>query len=172
MTQFAAGRGRLLLAIVVGILAADRATKILADRWLTMGDPVPVIPGFFQFTLVYNTGMAFGLLDGIRFAGKAWLLTGVSAGLLALVLWFVVRSTPLTTRTAVGIAAVVAGAVGNMADRLLYGHVVDFLDAYIGSAHWPAFNIADAMICTGVGLVLLENFAELRRGEAQADSGG
>ena len=96
----------------------------------------------------------------------------MSAGLLALVLWFVVRSTPLTTRTAVGIAAVVAGAVGNMADRLLYGHVVDFLDAYIGSAHWPAFNIADAMICTGVGLVLLENFAELRRGEAQADSGG
>ena len=56
MTQFAAGRGRLLLAIVVGILAADRATKILADRWLTMGDPVPVIPGFFQLTLVYNTG--------------------------------------------------------------------------------------------------------------------
>ena len=65
--------------------------------------------------------------------------------------------------TTVGIVAMLSGAVGNILDRLLYGYVVDFFDFYVGSAHWPAFNIADAMICTGVGLLVIESVRDLRR---------
>ena len=152
-----------MFALFAGILGADRLTKILAERSLSMGSPFEVIPGLFQFTLVHNTGMAFGLLGGVSFPGKAWLLTAVSAALLAAIVWFARRAGPLSAMTAFGITAMLAGAVGNILDRLLYGYVVDFLDVYIGSAHWPAFNIADAMICTGVGLLLLESVRDLHR---------
>ena len=140
-----------------------------------MGNPVEVIPGFFQLTLVHNTGMAFGLLGGVAFPGKAWLLTAVSAGLLIAIVWFAWRAGPLSMMTVVGIVAMLSGAVGNILDRVLYGYVVDFLDLYIGSAHWPAFNIADAMICTGVGLLVLESVRDLRResaGTGQEDLSG
>ena len=157
------GRRPQLFALFVGILIADRVTKILAERSLSMGSPVEVISGFFQLTLVHNTGMAFGLLGGVSFPGKAWALTAVSAGLLAAVTWFAWRAGPLSAMTTVGIVVMLAGAIGNMLDRLLYGYVVDFLDFYIGAAHWPAFNIADAMICTGVGLLVLESVRDLRR---------
>lgn len=166
MTHFAAGRGRLLVAVFVAILGADRLTKVLAERWLSMGDPVSVIPGLLQFSLVHNTGMAFGLLNDVAFAGKVWILTAVSGALLAAIVWFTVRAGPLSTATALGITAMLAGAVGNIADRLLHGHVVDFLDAYLGTAHWPTFNIADAAICAGVGLLLLESVRDLRRAPA------
>lgn len=135
-----------------------------------MGNPVEVIPGFFQLTLVHNTGMAFGMLAGVSIPGKAWLLTGVSAALLAAIVWFAWRAGPLSPMTAFGITAMLAGAVGNIIDRMYYGYVVDFLDFYVGSAHWPAFNVADAMICTGVGLLLLESVRDLRR-PAAADAG-
>ncbi len=157
-----------MFALFAGILIADRITKVLAERSLSMGNPVEVIPGFFQLTLVHNTGMAFGMLGGVSFPGKAWLLTAVSVGLLGAIVWFAWRSGPLSTMTTVGIAAMLSGAIGNILDRLLYGYVVDFLDVYIRSAHWPAFNIADAMICTGVGLLVLESIRDLRQESAGA----
>ena len=157
-----------MFALFAGILIADRITKVLAERSLSMGNPVEVIPGFFQLTLVHNTGMAFGMLGGVSFPGKAWLLTAVSVGLLGAIVWFAWRSGPLSTMTTVGIAAMLSGAIGNILDRLLYGYVVDFLDVYIRSTHWPAFNIADAMICTGVGLLVLESIRDLRQESAGA----
>jgi len=160
-----------LFALFAGVLIADRVTKILAERSLSMGNPVEVIPGFFQLTLVHNTGMAFGLLASASIPGKAWLLTAVSAGLLVAIVWFAWRAGPLTTMTTVGIVAMLSGAVGNILDRLLYGYVVDFFDFYVGSAHWPAFNIADAMICTGVGLLVIESVRDLRREAGAAGQG-
>ncbi len=112
-----------MFALFAGVLIADRVTKILAERSLSMGSPVEVIPGFFQLTLVHNTGMAFGLLASASIPGKAWLLTAVSAGLLVAIVWFAWRAGPLTTMTTVGIVAMLSGAVGNILDRLLYGYV-------------------------------------------------
>lgn len=168
MTSPFRGRGPLLLALFAGILVADRVTKILAERGLTMGNPVEVIPGLFQLTLVHNTGMAFGLLSGVSIPGKAWVLTAVSAALLLAIGWFAYRAGPLSAMTMVGITAMLAGAIGNMLDRVIHGYVVDFFDFYVGSAHWPAFNVADAMICTGVGLLLLESVRDLRREAREA----
>ncbi len=165
-SELAVLRGRLLAAVFAGIFGADRITKILAERWLEMGDPVAVVPGLFQLSLVHNTGMAFGLLHEVSFAGKAWVLTAGSAALLAVIVWFAIRSGPLPALTALGITSMLAGAVGNIGDRILYGHVVDFADFYLGSAHWPAFNVADAAICVGVGLLFLESVREFRRARA------
>ena len=170
LTNLATRRSLLLLTVFVGILAADRVTKIWAERELAMGDPVPVIPGLFQFTLVHNTGMAFGLLDDVSFAGKAWLLTALSGALLLVIVWFALRAGPLSSLSAFGITAMLAGAVGNIADRLLHGYVVDFLDMYLGTAHWPTYNVADAMICTGVGLLLLESVREFRAAPRPTES--
>ena len=168
MPNLLRGRRPQLFALFAGILIADRITKVLAERSLSMGSPVEVISGFFQLTLVHNTGMAFGLLGSAAIPGKAWLLTGVSAALLVAIVWFAWRAGPLTAMTTVGIVAMLAGAIGNILDRVLYGYVVDFFDFYVGSAHWPAFNIADAMICTGVGLLVLESVRDLRREAAGA----
>lgn len=172
MTDLLRGRRPQLLALFAGILVADRVTKVLAERSLSMGSPVEVIPGFFQLTLVHNTGMAFGLLGGVSIPGKALLLTGVSVGLLVAIVWFAWRAGPLSGMTVFGIAAMLSGAIGNILDRLLYGYVVDFFDFYIGSAHWPAFNIADAMICTGVGLLVVESVRDLRQEAGRAGQEG
>lgn len=156
-------RTRTLAILFAVVLAADQATKIAAARWLDAYEPVSVIPGFLQLALVHNTGMAFGLLNDLAFAGKAWILTGVSAALLALIAWFAVRAGPLSPLTGIGLTAMLSGALGNIVDRLARGHVVDFLDAYVGSAHWPTFNLADSAICVGAGLLLCDTVREARR---------
>ncbi len=159
---FLTARRIVLSLLFLGLLGADRVTKILAERTLAFGDSVPLIPGFFQLTRVHNTGMAFGMLDDVAIGSKAWILTGVSAALIGVIVWFAVKAGPLSRWTAAGLTLMLAGALGNMWDRIAYGHVVDFLDAYIGEAHWPVFNIADATICAGVGLLILESVAEFR----------
>lgn len=156
------GRRVGLSLLFLGLLGADRVTKILAERSLVFGDSVPVLPGFFQLTLVHNTGMAFGMLDDVNIGAKAWILTGVSAVLIAVIIGFAIKAGPLSRWTASGITLMLAGALGNMWDRISYGYVVDLFDAYIGDAHWPVFNVADATICVGVGFLLLESVAEFR----------
>ena len=164
--------GRHLGALFAAILIVDQVTKALAERWLTAWDPVSVIPGFLQLILVHNTGVAFGLLNEVSFAGKAWLLTGLSLGLLLFIVWFAARSGPLSPLTGYGITGMLGGAVGNIVDRLTRGQVVDFVDAYLGSAHWPTFNVADAAICCGAGLLLFDSVREVRRSSrAQAATG-
>lgn len=155
--------GRRLGAAFAAILVLDQITKALAERWLSPYEPVSLVPGCLQLILVHNTGVAFGLLNGVEFAGKAWLLTGLSAGLLLFIVWFAARSGPLSPLTGYGITGMVGGAVGNIVDRLTRGQVVDFVDAYLGSAHWPTFNVADAAICCGAGLLLFDSVREFRR---------
>ena len=149
-------------AVLVALLAADQVTKALAEARLPGAEPVSVIPGFLQLVLVHNTGMAFGLFDSLAFPGKAWALTGLSLGVLALVGWLALRAGMGSGPASVGITLMVAGAVGNIVDRLTRGYVIDFVDAYVGSSHWPAFNLADAAICVGVGVLLVDGFREAR----------
>ena len=166
------GRRVGLSLLFLGLVGADRASKLAAERSLAFGEPIEVIPGFFQFTLVHNTGMAFGMLDGVRLASKAWILTGVSAVLVGAIVWFALRAGPLSGLAAGGITLMLAGAIGNMWDRLAYGYVVDFFDVFVGNAHWPVFNVADAAICCGVGLLILESVLEFRRAPAASGSAG
>lgn len=142
----------LLLSAVV--IALDLWTKSIALAHLHLHEPVPVIDGWLNWTLTYNYGAAFSFLSDAGgwqrwfFAALAFVVSG------AMVAWL--RLTPRGDwRNALPASLIIAGAIGNVIDRLRFGHVVDFVDWYYGSYHWPAFNVADAAIVGGaIGLVL------------------
>ncbi len=146
----------LIIALVV---AADQLSKWLVVRGLARHENVAVVPGFFDLTHIVNYGAAFGFLN--TGPGSPWrtvfFVTVALAALMAMTV--ILRRTPkrsLTLTLAIGLVA--GGAAGNLIDRVRLGYVVDFLDFYIGSHHWPAFNVADSAITVGVGLLLLDNF--------------
>lgn len=135
------------------LLALDQWTKSLALTHLVYHQPVAVMP-FFNFTLTFNTGSLFGAFHqyGEITNLLLTLLTLVIALILIIWLWRAIYSSKCLS---VAIVMVLAGALGNLIDRLQYGMVVDFIDWYVGTWHWPTFNVADMSIVTGVILLLL-----------------
>lgn len=140
-----------LIGIVAGaVLILDQATKAWVLGNLPLGGSIPVLPGFFDLTHVHNPGGAFGFLAGMSAEIRSLLFVAVSLLATGLILYFYWQ-TPIRQRfLAVGISLLFGGAVGNLVDRLRFGIVVDFLDFYAGSLHWPAFNVADSAITIGV----------------------
>lgn len=156
------------LFLSLAILVLDQWTKWLVEVHLPHSASHPVLPGFVNLTHVKNTGVAFGLFASHGADGGAWLLVvmGVVA-LAAVVLYF--RLAPARNRLLLySLALIVGGAVGNLIDRLASGAVTDFLDVYVGTYHWPAFNVADSAITVGIGLMILDSFRSHRKGEAAA----
>lgn len=169
-------RAALLGAGVLAIVLFDQLTKIVASRTLDLGQTVPVIPGFIHFTLVRNTGMAFGLLSSSDIPFKSVLVTLASILALSAVSYYALRSPHGEKMTRLGLTFILGGAFGNIIDRARLGYVVDFVDVFIHDAHWPAFNVADTSICIGVGLLLLDSLRSrepaLRSGpEVATDTG-
>ena len=155
---------RLELVIVLIVVVLDQVTKMLVRNALALHDGVEVIPGFLDLTRVHNTGAAFGMMNGIDFAFKTAVMSMVALAALGGVGWYAL-SVPLTDVVArIGIAGVVGGAVGNLIDRATAGYVLDFVDAYWNGWHFWAFNVADAAISVGVGLLIIDLF----RSEAAA----
>lgn len=152
-----------LLALVLAIVAADQVSKILVAGSLGVGQSVPLIPGLLHFTLVRNTGMAFGLLSGSEIPFKAALVTLLSIAAMGAVTYYALKSPQSERLTRIGLTCILGGAIGNIIDRVRLGYVVDFVDVFYGDAHWPAFNVADSCICVGVGLLLLDSIR--RRGD-------
>jgi signal peptidase II len=144
-----------VLLIAGVVVALDQATKAVALRALVEGVPVPLLDGLLAFTLVLNPGLAFGLLAELPQASR-WVVMAVSLGALLVLARVAVRvlspGSPLD-RLAVGM--IFGGAVGNLIDRARFGAVVDFIDAYYGDWHWPAFNVADSAITVGVIVLAL-----------------
>ena len=144
------------LALVAALVViADQVTKALVLQNMPLYQSLTVIPGFFDITHIQNPGGAFGFLADSSPAVRKLLFLFVSLLALILLFWFYIK-TPSTHRLlATGFAMIFGGAVGNLIDRIRFGKVIDFLDVYIGSYHWPAFNIADSAISVGVGIFLL-----------------
>ena len=138
------------------ILLFDQATKAIVVERFTAQTAIPVIPGLFRLVLVENTGMAFGLLNDSPSPLVFGLLTLVSAVLLGFVAYLLWTSQTPSALGGFGLALILGGAAGNVVDRLARGKVIDFLDFYLGSHHWPAFNIADSGIVIGAALLLLD----------------
>jgi signal peptidase II len=115
-----------------------------------------VIPGFFNLVHVRNTGGAFGIFGGERGGLGSLLFVVVSLIAVGSILIFFIKAKEDEKSLSLSLSLVLSGAIGNLIDRLRYGEVVDFLDFYILSYHWPAFNIADSAICIGIGLMALE----------------
>lgn len=143
-----------LIAILVVVL--DRVTKWLIAGKIALHDSIPVLPGFFRLTHVQNPGAAFGLFAESSSEWKVAILILFSIVALAVVSALLWKNSHSMTVTGVGLSLILGGALGNLWDRLLNGRVVDFFDFYLGSYHWPAFNIADSAIVVGALLLVAE----------------
>jgi len=142
------------LWIAAAVLALDQASKWLALESLILHQPVPLAP-LLNLTLVYNKGAAFGFLS----TASGWqnlFFIGVALVATVVILYLLRRMGTKDRFLAVALALILGGAIGNLIDRLLYGHVVDFVDVYYGAWHWPAFNVADSAITVGAVLIVLD----------------
>lgn len=154
-------------SIAAIIFVLDMVTKRLIERYVSLWDVHVVIPGFFQIIHTKNPGAAFSLLADSDSLTRAIVLIGFSLALLVFIAYMLWQATrpgsgePWTSRT--GLALVLGGAAGNVYDRIAYGEVTDFLDVYIGSYHWPTFNVADSAITIGAGLILLNLWRQRRQ---------
>jgi signal peptidase II len=160
------------LFAAAAVLMADQASKAWAVRRLRTGEVVKVWGGFAQFAYAENTGIAFGRLqDGGDFG--RWMLVGLAALAVVGLLLYFFRTKRTDDRVLGAIALLLAGVGGNLTDRVRLGHVIDFIEVFIGSYQWPTFNVADAAICTGAALLALDLILEGRREgrEAKAKRG-
>lgn len=145
---------RFYLPYAAGVLlaVADQLSKEYIRRTLDVGDGFAVIPGWFNIVHVTNRGAVFGLLNNPGSSWQTWMFAAASALAVGLIIALLRDKTqPATYRLALGM--ILGGAVGNLVDRLLLGHVTDFLDVYYNSYHWPAFNVADAALVVGAALL-------------------
>lgn len=144
------------LWIAAAIVALDQATKAIVRAKLPLHESVAVIPGFFDFTHVRNTGAAFGMLNSIEFEYKPLVMVGVALIALGAVASYAVTLPPDQRLARFGLALILGGAVGNLIDRATAGYVIDFVDVYWRGVHFWAFNVADSAITVGVVLMLLD----------------
>lgn len=159
MAGRAAGRGRLGLGVGIAllVLVLDQASK----WWVLYGLDLPergmvrLLP-VLNFTMVWNRGVTFGLLNGLGAWARPALVAVAVAVVAALGVWLARAE---SWRVAGGLGAIAGGALGNVIDRLRFGAVVDFIHAHIGSVSWYVFNLADAAIVIGVGLLLLDGLS-------------
>jgi signal peptidase II len=138
------------------IAVVDQVTKTIVRRRFELHESIDVIPGFFSLTRVHNTGAAFGMLNDIDFPFKAVVLVLVASAALAGVALYAAMLPPAQWMARLGLAFILGGAAGNLIDRVTLGYVVDFFDVFWRGWHFWAFNVADAAISVGVGLMILD----------------
>jgi len=147
--------------------AIDQWIKYLVETRLPMQQPVDVLP-FLAWFRTYNTGISFSWLSGVA----DWQLIAMAAAVTVFIGWLAWRSPPRQVFARAGFALIVAGAAGNLADRVSYGHVVDYVLFHTGNWAFAVFNFADACISVGAALVILEELIEWRRSRAGPASPG
>ncbi len=150
-------QGRLPYFLLVAVtLILDRWTKALIQSRFELNESANLVDGFFNITYVRNTGVAFGIFSSISSPAKSALLSVFTAIAAIVVVVYSVRSPVRNRLLQAAYGLILGGALGNLYDRLAYGYVVDFLEFYVRSYHWPSFNVADSAISTGVVLLAIE----------------
>jgi signal peptidase II len=145
------------LSIAAVVVLIDQLTKIWITKVFQYGESLPVT-SFFNLVLVYNKGAAFSFLAD-QGGWQRYFFTVVGIGA-ALFITYLLRKHAGQRLFCWALALILGGAIGNVADRLMYGHVIDFLDFHVSGWHWPAFNVADMAIFVGAALFIID---ELRR---------
>lgn len=145
---------KLFLPLAAGVLVLDQVSKAVVSATLKMHEIRPLIHGLLNVTRVHNTGVAFGLLAGQSSPLRTVFFLAVSLVAMGVVLWMFYRLPPGQKVELVALSLILGGALGNVFDRVRLGEVVDFIDVYYQSYHWPAFNVADSAISIGVILLL------------------
>jgi signal peptidase II len=148
------------------VIVLDQVTKYWVSQSLAPGAGVPVTP-FFNLVLTYNTGAAFSFLSQASGWQRGFFI--LIAALASLLIIYFIRRYHREKRFSFGLSLILGGAVGNLWDRIVLGHVVDFLDFYIQAYHWPAFNVADSAITCGAALLIWDS---LRLNKSKQKTGG
>jgi signal peptidase II len=154
---------RLELFVILAVAALDQLTKQLIVSKLGLHQSVTIIPGLLSLTHVRNAGVAFGFLNSAEFAFKPALMAALALAALVGVGIFAGQISGQHRLARVGLALILGGAAGNLIDRARQGYVVDFVDAYWRGWHFWAFNVADAAITIGVGLMILDLLRPARK---------
>ena len=144
------------LGLSLLVLIFDQASKLVIASSMQLYQSIP-ITSFFKLTYVRNTGAAFSFLSDAG-GWQRWLFAVLAILISIIIAVWLTRLKKQETLLAVALSLILGGAMGNLIDRLAYGYVIDFLDVYYQTWHWPAFNVADSAITLGVMLMLLESF--------------
>jgi len=158
-----AGKGAtplLWLAFALLVVMLDQFFKIVITRSFTYGESRPVT-GFFNLVLVYNKGAAFSFLADAG-GWQRWFFTGLAVAVAGFIVWLLYKHAGQKLFS-LAVSLILGGAVGNVVDRLLYGHVIDFLDFHWRATHFPAFNVADCAITVGAVLLIVDELRRVRR---------
>ena len=140
----------ILIFVVIAVIL-DQAVKIMVDQWLPLQEMVPVIPMLALYR-TYNLGVAFSMLEGM----DGWFIVGMRLVIVAFVLWLWRRAPNHRWLAHLGFALIIAGALGNLIDRFLYGHVIDYILFHTQTWSFAVFNLADSFITVGAGCVILD----------------
>ncbi|WP_430461665.1 signal peptidase II [Thalassolituus sp. LLYu03] len=146
------------LWLAVAVFLLDQATKQLAEALLSYGKPVYLLP-VLDFTLLYNPGAAFSFLAD-QGGWQRWFFTAISLGVSAMLIVWMKRLPRTQVWLPVALALILGGAIGNLFDRLVYGHVIDFISVHWERAYFPAFNIADSAISVGAFMMAVDVIRE------------
>jgi signal peptidase II len=160
-----------LLALSAGVVLLDYATKRLVEGSLAEHIPYAVLPGILQLTRVHNRGAAFGLLNTANLPHQPLIFAVVSLVALTAMLVYSLRLPATRYLPQTALSLIFGGAIGNLIDRLRYGYVIDFIDVYWGTHHWPMFNAADSAISVGVGLLILDMLREPHEARPEETAG-
>jgi signal peptidase II len=160
-----------LLGLSVLLLLADRLTKIWVEAHVPMGSGIQIIPRVLRITHWTNDGAAFSMFaDSASPQTVRWVLISFSLVAALAVLVAMIRLGNRITLTTVALALILAGALGNVHDRIAYGSVVDFIEVHIYTYHWPDFNVADSSIVVGACLLMLDSLLP-RKSDQEAEGG-
>ena len=148
--------------ILVTVVSLDQLSKFWITATFALYDMREVIPGFFNLVYVTNKGAAFSMFASVESPLRHYFFVLVNTAAFIGLTYGAFRMRRLFPLYRIAFGLIAGGAVGNLIDRLRSGAVIDFLDFYLGSYHWPAFNVADSAIFTGVFLLFVTNFIEYR----------
>ena len=138
------------------VILFDQISKVYIDSSMHLHDSFPVIQGFFSITYIRNPGAAFGFLAGASPLFRYIFFVAITVTAIVLILHYIRKSKAEEVCLTLSLSLILSGAVGNLIDRIRFGEVIDFLDVYIGSYHWPAFNVADSAISVGAVILFIE----------------
>jgi len=136
------------------VIVLDQITKAAIVARFFIHESYTIVAGFLNLVYVMNPGAAFGFLANASATFRYFFFTGITIAVILLIIYYVMKSKPQNMLMVISLTLIFAGAVGNLIDRIRFGAVVDFLDVYIGTAHWPAFNVADSAISVGAVLMI------------------
>jgi signal peptidase II len=149
------------------VILLDQLAKQIAESLLTPHQAVNLFP-YFDWYLTYNTGAAFSFLANAG-GWQRWLFT-ITAIVISAIIFFWIKKLPSEdTTTAISLSLILGGAIGNLIDRIYLGHVIDYIQVWLGDYPWPAFNIADAAISVGAAILIISSFGGIGKNGSEAD---